>query len=164
MLLCLSTVCILKLVFWYLFFGLVRLCVPGNVTVSYSYWTKGGCQSVGPRGRSPWGPSDWHPPEVQYRRQAFSLPCHDGLWGLGSLKSSKFLIACHERLHLCSRVSLSCAIHTAEQYVFWILIALTSNFWTTGILLICQCHGQQNSLKAASKRGHWLHKNRAKLL
>ena len=44
------------------------------------------------------------------------------------------------------------------QYVRWISIALTSNFWTTGILLICQCHGQQNSLKAASKRGHWLHK------
>ena len=72
---------------------------PGSVYVSYT----------GPRGRSPRGPSDWHPPEVQSRRQAFSLPCHDGLRGQGSLntqKSSKFVIACHERLNLWSRVSL----------------------------------------------------------
>ena len=69
-------------------------------------WTEGGCQSVGPRGRSPRGPSDWHPPEVQSRRQAFSLLCHDGLGGQGSLKSSKFAIACHERLGLWSRVSM----------------------------------------------------------
>ena len=30
-----------------------------------SYWTSGGCQSEGPRGLRPLGPTDWHPPSVQ---------------------------------------------------------------------------------------------------
>ena len=36
-----------------------------RMPVSYSYWTSGGCQSEGPRGLRPLGPTDWHPPSVQ---------------------------------------------------------------------------------------------------
>ena len=36
-------------------------------------WTSGGCQSEGPRGLRPLGPTDWHPPSVQSRRHIHSL-------------------------------------------------------------------------------------------
>ena len=85
-------------------------------------WTEGGCQSVGPRGRSSRGPSDWHPPEVQIGDRHSPICQYSHLRRSGQPQNAKIE---QIRDHLPWESPLLCNTQYTRNLIIWIFA-----FWS----------------------------------
>ena len=118
------------------------------------------------RGRMSVCSPDWHPPEVQSRRQAFSLPCHDVLGGQGSLnmqnQENPRSPTMRDLVYEVESPWVVQYLRTAVQYTDFrlhfqaIFVPLHSPDMPMPCWPLWKTRQPQSSLKAAPKRGHWL--------